>query len=61
MLILTRKENESIVIQAGGDTIIVRIIRLEGSRARVGIEAAKRVSIMREELGEKRKKGGEHG
>jgi carbon storage regulator CsrA len=56
MLILTRKENESIVIQAGGETIVVRLIRIEGSRARVGIEADERVSIMREELGEKRQR-----
>jgi len=61
MLILTRKENESIVIQAGGETIVVRLIRIEGSRARVGIEADERVSIMREELGAKRQKGDNNG
>lgn len=47
MLVLTRKENESLVI---GDNIKITILAVKGGQVRVGIEAPSEVSIHREEL-----------
>lgn len=47
MLILNRKEDETILIQ-GGIKVHVRSIR--GSRVRIGVEAPADVRILREEL-----------
>ncbi|GAQ94249.1 carbon storage regulator [Thermodesulfovibrio aggregans] len=50
MLVLTRKTGQSIRI---GDDIIVKIIDVDGSQVKIGIEAPKGVLIFREELYEK--------
>lgn len=47
MLILTRKEGESIVI---GDDIRLMVTMVEATSVRVGIEAPREVTILREEL-----------
>jgi len=47
MLVLSRKENQELII---GDNIVVRVLRVEGGRVRLGIEAPAEVSIRREEL-----------
>ena len=47
MLVLTRKENESIVIDGN---IKVIILEIQGGRIRVGIKAPKEVAVWREEL-----------
>lgn len=47
MLVLTRKENEGIVIDG---RITVTVVRVQGNRIRIGIEAPQEVPIMREEL-----------
>lgn len=47
MLILTRRVGEAIVI---GDAIRVVVLGVNGSQARVGIEAPRDVTIVREEL-----------
>lgn len=47
MLVLTRKVNQGIII-AGNITI--RVFSVEGGRVKIGIEAPKDVSILREEL-----------
>lgn len=47
MLVLTRKEGQTIVIGGG---IEVRIAEVQGSRVRIAINAPKEVSIMRGEL-----------
>ena len=47
MLVLTRKENERIMI---GDHITVTVVRVQGDRIRLGIEAPPEVRVMREEL-----------
>lgn len=47
MLVLTRKLEEKIVIDT---RIIITILRLSQGRVRIGIEAPKHVSVMREEL-----------
>lgn len=47
MLILTRKKDESIIIN---DDIEIKIISSEDGKVRIGIDAPKNVSIYRKEL-----------
>ena len=47
MLVLTRKENESLII---GDNIKLTILSVKGGQVRVGIEAPLDVSVQRGEL-----------
>jgi len=47
VLVLSRKENEGIVI---GDGITVRVMAIEDGRVRLGIDAPSEVSINREEV-----------
>ncbi|MBN2864604.1 MAG: carbon storage regulator CsrA [Thiotrichales bacterium] len=47
MLVLTRRENETLVI---GDDIKLTILSVKGSQVRIGIDAPKSVSIQRSEL-----------
>ena len=47
MLVLTRKENESIVI---GEDIEIRVARIQGNKVRVGVIAPKNISVYRKEL-----------
>ena len=49
MLILKRKEGESIRIHAGGDTILVTVWP-DGRAVRVGIAAPEHIHIVRAEL-----------
>ena len=47
MLVLSRKFNESIVIDGG---IKITVVEIRGNKIRLGIEAPKEVGVMREEL-----------
>ncbi len=47
MLVLSRKFNESIVIDGG---IRITVVEIGDHRIRLGIEAPKEVGVMREEL-----------
>ncbi|MGB9586318.1 MAG: carbon storage regulator CsrA [Anaerolineales bacterium] len=47
MLILTRKTNESLVID---DQIVITILELEGERVKIGISAPREITIHRKEL-----------
>lgn len=50
MLILSRKEGESIVI---GETIKVHIIEIRGRLVRIGVEAPEETPVYREEIYQK--------
>jgi carbon storage regulator len=47
MLVLSRKKNESIVID---DTIIVTVVEIRGDKVRLGIQAPKEVPVHRSEV-----------
>ncbi|NMB34483.1 MAG: carbon storage regulator CsrA [Clostridium sp.] len=47
MLVLTRKKNESIILN---DNIEITIIDVQGEQVRIGIEAPKSVPVYRKEI-----------
>ena len=47
MLVLSRREKESILI---GDRITVTVVAIQGSRVRLAIEAPREVRVLRAEL-----------
>jgi carbon storage regulator len=47
MLILTRRIGETVII---GENIKVTVLRVQGSQVRVGIDAPKDVTVLREEI-----------
>jgi carbon storage regulator len=58
MLVLSRKKNESIIID---DNIVVTIVDIKGDKVRLGFESPKEVKIHRREVFEaiKRSEGSE--
>lgn len=50
MLILTRREDEKILI---GENITLQVLGIEGNRVRLGLEAPKDIAILREEIHER--------
>lgn len=51
MLVLGRRIGERILLMTpGGETIVVTLIRAEGTKGRLGFEASDDVRIIREEL-----------
>ncbi len=47
MLILTRKAEQGIVID---DQILIRVLAVDGERVKIGIEAPRSITVLREEL-----------
>lgn len=50
MLVLTRKQNERIVIGDGANAVVITMVDIGCGKARLGIEAPRETSIVREEL-----------
>jgi len=50
MLILTRREGESMLI---GDEVTITVLRVKGNQVRLGVNAPKNVSVQREEIAER--------
>lgn len=47
MLVLARKENESIII---GDNIEVQVVNIKGDHVKIGIKAPKNIKVYRKEI-----------
>lgn len=47
MLVLSRKQGESILV---GDDVRLTVVRIEGSIVRLGIEAPREITVLREEI-----------
>jgi carbon storage regulator len=47
MLVLSRKQNESIIIN---DNIVVTVVEVRGDKVRLGIEAPKEIAVHRKEV-----------
>lgn len=47
MLVLSRKQDEKIII---GDSITLMVVSIQGDKVRLGIDAPKHVTIHREEV-----------
>jgi carbon storage regulator len=55
MLVLSRKEDQRIMI---GDDIVITLVEIRGSKARIGIQAPDGVIVLREEIaGEEYRRG----
>lgn len=50
MLVLTRKLDEEVVIGDKDDKIIIRILKVQGGKVSIGIQANKKWQIVRKEL-----------
>jgi len=50
MLALSRLAQEGLIIKAGDETIRVVVLKIKGHRVTLGVEADKKVKIVREEL-----------
>lgn len=47
MLVLSRKKNESIVVD---DSIVITVVEIRGDKVRLGIEAPREITIHRSEV-----------
>lgn len=50
MLVLTRKSEEKVTIGEGKNKIIITILKIQGDKVSIGIEADKETPIFRNEL-----------
>ncbi|MCA9153852.1 MAG: carbon storage regulator CsrA [Planctomycetales bacterium] len=50
MLVLSRKENQSVVI---GDTVEVKVVAIQGNRVRLAFNAPPEVAVQRQEVRER--------
>jgi carbon storage regulator len=57
MLILTRKSDESIII---GNSIKIKVLKVQGNQVHIGIDAPRELSVYREEIYEQIRKENEN-
>lgn len=48
MLVLSRQKDERIVV--GDDLVVITVVKLEGNKVRLGIEAPRELSVNRKEV-----------
>jgi carbon storage regulator len=53
VLVLTRKQQEQVVIELGGRTVLVRVVHVRAGTVRLGITAPDDVAVHREETWKK--------
>lgn len=54
MLILTRREGETVILETSDGPIEVAITKIDGSQIRIGFDAPKSVNILRKEVAERK-------
>ncbi len=47
MLVLSRKQNEKIVIDGG---IVITVVKIDRNQVRIGIQAPEQIAVFREEI-----------
>ncbi len=57
MLILTRKPKQKLII--GDEEVVITVLGVKGNQVRIGVEAAKGISVHREEIFDRMKNAGE--
>lgn len=57
MLVLSRKENEQIVIGEGENQVKLMVVEIRGDKVRLGIEAPREIPVHRQEVYDAIKKG----
>ncbi len=60
MLALNRNVDQSIIIEANGKIIEVKVLSVSGPQVCIGVKADKEVKIDREEIRERKQKGNKH-
>lgn len=50
MLVLTRRTNEQIIIGEGDNTVTLTVVRVDGCKVRIGVDAPKAVQVHRKEI-----------
>lgn len=50
MLVLSRKAEESVVIECAGEKIVVSVVEIRGEKVRLGFEANNNIPIHRKEV-----------
>jgi carbon storage regulator len=50
MLVLSRKQNERIVI---GESVVVTVVRISGDKVRIAIEAPAELRVVRDEIADR--------
>lgn len=50
MLVLSRKQNESLTLEVDGRRIVVTVVDISGNRIRLGVEADRDVNVYRSEI-----------
>ncbi len=50
MLVLTRKQDERIVVSIAGYTINIHVLDVRGSKVRLGVDAPQEVEVHRDEV-----------
>jgi len=53
MLILTRREDECVVIGEGPEQVVLTVVDIRGDKVRLGFEAPRQVPIHRKEIADR--------
>ncbi|NDF11229.1 MAG: carbon storage regulator [Proteobacteria bacterium] len=59
MLVLSRKKDEEIVLNIGGQLVRVKVVEIDGDRVKIGTVASKEIPVDRAEVHEAKRQGRE--
>lgn len=61
VLVLSRKENESIIFGEGENRVVLTVVNIDNDRVRLGISADQKIPIYREEIYQQIQKENQNG